>query len=145
MKNLLVQKKKVKFEEIELEFKALTTSDLFALLNDYPAFVNWLFAGVNIDSKEEFARTVFMKYPEIMSLILSLTCCNIEEVTDEELSLDERVNIFLSCDITTSLEALNTVVELTFKSGVAETVGKWQRDLKTVMEIFFQAKAETEV
>ena len=142
MKNLLVQKKKVKFDDIELEFKALTTNDLFALLNDYPDFVNWLFAGVDIESQEEFSRTVFMKYPQIMSLILALTCCNLEKVTEEKLSMEEKLEIFIGCNITNSLEALNAVVELTFKSGVAATVGKWKRDLNVIMEIFFQAKTE---
>jgi hypothetical protein len=150
MKDLLTKKKKINFEDIDLTFKGLTTQDLFVLLNDYPSFVNWLFIGVSFENEQEFGNTVFVKYPEIMSLILALTCTDLNDAINKDekeedkiiLTLDDKIEIFKSSDITCSLNALNAVCDLTFREGVAETVKKWKKNLDAMMGIFFKTKQE---
>lgn len=150
MKNLLIKKEKISFEDIDLEFKGLTTQDLFFILNDYPNFVNWLFIGVDFENEKEFGKTIFLKYPEILSLILALTCTNLVEVINKDLkdedkiqlSLIDKIEIFKGADITCSLNALNAVCNLTFKAGVSETVKKWKTNLQSMIEIFFKTKEE---
>jgi hypothetical protein len=150
MKDLLTKKKKINFEDIDLTFKGLTTQDLFVLLDDYPSFIHWLFIGVSFQDEKEFAKTIFRKYPQILSLILAMTCTDIEDVINKDekledkitLTLEEKIEIFNNCDISYSLEALKAVCDLTFKDGVAATVKKWKVNLDSIVEIFFKTKEE---
>lgn len=143
MNDLFIQKKVVDFNEKKLVFRGLSTKDLFILLDKKESFIMWLFEGIELKNKEEFTSTVFTKFPDILALILALTCINLEEVANEkEISLATKIELFTYSDITPSLNAINAVVDLTFRDDVAETVKKWKAEIEKLMSIFFKTKEE---
>lgn len=123
------------FDDV-LNFRALTTTDLFILFNEYPEFINYIFSGVNFKDREEFKKKVFSKYPRVMSLILAMT------VIHNEKDLIKKSKVFESMNVEFQLESFKNVIELTFKSGVSETIKKLENNLVQILETFQEAKTE---
>lgn len=140
--DMLVETKEVKLKandkEFDFKFKALTTEDLFYLFNNYPEFINFLFKGKLNSSNEEFSNVLFTKYPRVASLILALT------VIDEQKDLEKKSNVFNQINATFQLEAINAVIDLTFESGIEQTIKKWETGIQKILEKFFLVKEKTQ-